>query len=84
MRGKMSANIISINLIERLARIVDGMGVVSVGSNFGLENSQTVDSSHIHQENLVVLSFGKVKLRTMKIRIWKGRTLKSFSMRTVI
>lgn len=39
IREKMSAKTISLKLIERLARIVDGMGVASVGSNFGLENT---------------------------------------------
>jgi hypothetical protein len=53
VRDRASEKMISLNLIESLAKVVDGNGVARLGSNFGVEDRQAVDYLLLHQRNPV-------------------------------
>jgi hypothetical protein len=53
VRDRTSEKMISLNLIESLAKVVDGNGMAGLGSNFGVEDRQAVDYLLSHQRNPV-------------------------------
>ncbi len=50
---RTSEKMISLNLIESLAKVVDGNGMARIGSNFGVENREAFDYLLLHQRNPV-------------------------------
>ena len=53
VRDRTSEKMISLNLIESLAKVVDVNGMARLGSNFGVEDGRAVDYLLLHQRNPV-------------------------------